>query len=538
MTTAIATKPTGVKPPVVSTQQFDEMIRASNMRILFTPIEFGGEKMDVYRKPGFETACWAYQPPHTIMIGDGIFDRYVKQPTHGKDAMLLYLHAYNSHEHAHSKWTERNLQKVNVELGKKKIPFSLFNLFEDARIEHLWRLETKVEFEWLAFEANAVTDIPEADGPPQAGTWFFAFIQAEGKLTPKAARVTKSTVAERVYSFYERAILAKDSWALFPLMEEWLKEFPPPPPPPSGGGGNPGSGLPGASAPRDGLELGMALAADAKAMAEFLKDAKLVTDPDRTKEGKGRYTDPTDDAVPDNAAPVLGDERHFLKAAKTLNFERADKCAANLAKGFQVRKGFVPSAEPQKRIDARAYALGDDTFYRRKSVKRPGRKKGVLFMDCSGSMGDAIDEGIIIAATLSRLARKGLFEGYLVLTVGTPPKWLAYKFPVPDDKLRRLAGFGGAECIEHGIHATKHLWKHLDFAAFYTDANIVDTPIDKAALHALGIYTYGLYSGDAVGSESAVVKSMLRFFDKAIVRKNAEELTDALVLQLKATNWK
>lgn len=530
MTTTIAIKAIGAKPPVVLAPQFDEMIRVSNMNLLFSPVGFGGEKMETYRKPGFETACWSYNPPHVIMIGDGIFDRYVWRDTHTEDTLSQYLHAYNSHERAHAKWTERDLKKVKVELDKKKIPFSLFNLFEDARIEDRWRIEAKTEFNWLNFEKNAVDSIPEVDGPEQAGAWFFSFIQAEGKLTPKADRVAKSTVADKVYSFYERATLAADSWAVVPLMEEWLNEFPPPPP---GGGGGGGS-----FEPRDGLELGMDLAMDPKAMADFLKDAKLVVNEARTKDGKGRYSNQLADSVPDNTSPVLGDELFFLKKAKSIKFERADACAKKLAKGFQVKKGFVATAEPQKRIDARAYALGDDTFYRRKSVKQPGRKKGVLFMDCSSSMNKAIDEGIIIAATLSRLARKGLFEGYLVLTVGSPPKWLAYKFPIADDKLCRLAGFGGAECIEHGIHATKHLWKHLDFAAFYTDANIVDTPINKTALHALGIFTYGLYAGNGFDAKSPVVGKMLKFFDKAIVRKDAEALTDALMLQLKATNWK
>ena len=523
---ALATPPL----PFVSSEQFDELIRKSNMQLLFTPIEFSGEKMEVYQKPGFDTACWSYNPPHVIAIGDGIFKRYVKKPSHTEVELGAYVHAYNSHEHAHAKWTERDLISVNVKLGEKKVPFSLFNLFEDARIEHLWRVEVKTEFNWLDFEANALDGIPVEEDVSQAGTWFFSFIQADGKLTPTDSRVHESEIGSKVYSFYTRATLALTSWALFPIMEDWLKEFPPPPK-------NKGSG---GVEPRDGLELGMDLAGDFKAMADFLKDAKLVqTATGNIKgEGSGGYRPKLKESVPDNEAPVLGNEKDFFKSKKLLNFSRADDCANRLAKGFQSRKGFVASAEPQKRIDSRAYALGDDTFYRRKVVKIPSRKRGVLFMDCSGSMAHAINEGIIIAATLSRLARRGLFEGYLVLTVGSPAKHLAYKFPVEDAKLSRLAGFGGAECIEHGIHATKKLWQHLDFAAFYTDACIVDRPIDKAGLHALGIYTYGLYAGDGAGSESSITQEMLKFFDKAIVRKNAEELTDALVTQLKATKWK
>ena len=64
------------------------------------------------------------------------------------------------------------MKKVNIKLNNCRVPFKLYNLFEDARIEHLFREETGKKFNWIQ-------DIPnkEATTPVEI---FYSFVNNEG----------------------------------------------------------------------------------------------------------------------------------------------------------------------------------------------------------------------------------------------------------------------------------------------------------------------------------------------------------------------
>lgn len=85
------------------------------------------------------TACWSYIPPHRIVVGNNEFNA---QKSENYIKSLLY------HELSHSLWTERDFNIINKNLNEKNIPFRLYNLFEDARIEHCFRDKTGRKFNW------------------------------------------------------------------------------------------------------------------------------------------------------------------------------------------------------------------------------------------------------------------------------------------------------------------------------------------------------------------------------------------------------
>lgn len=121
------------------------------------------EQVNIEISAAVETACWSFIPPHRIVVGN---------VTHNSKRSDNYIQSLLWHELSHARWTERDMKKVNIKLNTCRVPFKLYNLFEDARIEHLFREETGKKFNWIQ-------DIPnkEATTPVEI---FYSFINNEG----------------------------------------------------------------------------------------------------------------------------------------------------------------------------------------------------------------------------------------------------------------------------------------------------------------------------------------------------------------------
>lgn len=121
------------------------------------------EQVDIEISTAVETACWSFIPPHRIVVGN---------VTHNSKRSDNYIQSLLWHELSHARWTERDFEKKKRVLMDKKVPFKLYNLFEDARIEHLFREKTGKKFNWIQ-------DIPnkEATTPVEI---FYSFVNNEG----------------------------------------------------------------------------------------------------------------------------------------------------------------------------------------------------------------------------------------------------------------------------------------------------------------------------------------------------------------------
>lgn len=121
------------------------------------------EKVNIEISAAVETACWSFIPPHRIVVGN---------VSHNSKRSEGYIQSLLWHELSHARWTERDYKKKSKALMDKRVPFKLYNLFEDARIEHLFREETGKKFNWIQ-------DIPnkEATTPVEI---FYSFVNNEG----------------------------------------------------------------------------------------------------------------------------------------------------------------------------------------------------------------------------------------------------------------------------------------------------------------------------------------------------------------------
>lgn len=467
-----------------------------------------GSKTSLAYKPGFDTACWFYSPPHNIVIGLDIFGH--ARAGLDEEERARYAGAFFHHEHSHALWTERNMKTVTAALKKLKCPFSLFNLFEDARIEHRRRMEPGFKFDWLRFEEEAKLESP--------GQMYFSLIQAEGAVSSKVAALpsTEAGVFAEVRKFYERSIAAPDSLSLFPILEDWIKRFGAPPEEDGGGSGFAGGGE---------LSLSAALAQDGTKAKEFLADTK-----------------PDADGVPTGALGILPvtpigppTRGEFLtRNTGAVDTARADAVAKRMERYFADKSRMVSTETPQRKVSARHFAL-DRPPFRKKEVTAAARKRVLFVFDCSGSMsGPPATEGKVIVAALSRLARRGFVEGTVVFSrVRGAAQNQAVRLPLSDEEVSRIPSDGGAEGLHAALTVHQRLAQEADHVFVYTDAAICDTPLSRHALHAKGIFTWGLYCGETSNLES-VRTAMLVYFDRQILRSTAFELVDAMLAQIRA----
>jgi hypothetical protein len=544
---------------VVADEELQALMRSSVQDAvrdaLFFPLMLS-ERHDIRLKPNFDTACWSYLPPHRIYVGTGLFKKVKKQLT--KKEQQLYVRSHVHHELAHAHFTERDLAKTNAELAREKIPFQLWNLFEDARIEERYRRETEYRFKWLSIE-----ELPKANTPLAL---FFSLIQSENdfkrvrKWVEKAwneptapptqvgateAATDAAQVAledgissvsalaqvptdikepledvrarlDRVHEYYQRALEAPDSSALYPIMREWLEEFGRTPP----------------QQDSSDLQQGLLLQTDSQALLEFDQDTEPVPDGKPANvlvpNQKGRSKRLVDEQK--DLGPVGQEGRVLLKEMAQLDEPQAQLVARRLERFFATAVRTVSTNTPTQRISARAYAL-NRAPYRRKELAGKVRRRIVLVVDCSGSMGGMhIEEGRTLVRALSILAQKNHVEGHVILSaVNARPNWETWALPMPTDKIACIHGYASAEGLEYALQGNLELVTKADFVFVYTDAQICDRAIDKASLHARAVYTWGLYAGDE--AHEPILESLRKFFDKAIMRESALQLVEAMLTQ-------
>lgn len=515
---------------------FTDAIQAAIRDSLFSPITLG-EPHDVRLKKNFSTACWAYLPPHQIYLGTDLFEKPSVRVGLTVKQKKQYIANHYHHELGHALFTLRDMALINARLDAIKAPFGLFNLFEDARMEARYCEAAQYTFDWLSLEYLQLHARPES--------LLFGLIQAEGAVSVMEAALSEwapdvpdeaapdlpckgEQVPEigppigerrrmrarypRVLDYYQRIVRAKGTLFLVPILKEWLEEFGQAPTPPS-------------HEPSD-LKLGHLLMTDPAFAAAFNAATTPVRSGLQVPVGSPAKTEA------DASHAAIAQSGTVLGADSTpVDLGRAVRLAAKFAKMFKATTRYAATETPQKRMSARNFCLGRP-FYRRKEILSRGVQRIYMEVDCSGSMGGFhIEEGKLLVTALSILAKQGLVVGHVVLSVVTDrvPKWETFEFPMAQDAVDRISGYGDAEGLEYALSANLKLAQKADHVFVYTDGNICDKPVDKRKLHQQGVYTWGLYAGD----EPSCLTELLKYFDKAVMRKSAEDLVDAILAQIK-----
>lgn len=487
------------------------------------------EKLEIRVKPGFRTGCWTWRPPHRIYIGSAIFENKNVRPDLTDEQRSRYIAAYVRHEQGHGMFTERDLKAAKAILETEHIPFGLWNLFEDARMEAHYRRRFEVRFGWSEFEDPSFDPEFVKDLPSLAQAMLFALIQSEGdaSLAVLEAHAVKagcgevrderdgsrheaSSVARSVLGYYTEMCAMGSALAdITPLLRRWIEEFGQPPE--QGGGG----GSSDEERPTD-LSLSLLLQTDPAAAEAFDQDVKELS----PKEPPGG---PNPEARIDLSEGGTADL--LVGAGEEIDAGRVRLIVERLRRLFQERVRVEYSEEPAKRFSARHCAI-ERPPYRHRTVTGPARQRVELVIDCSGSMtGIHIEEARILGAALSELALEGRIEGHIILAVGDDRfHWQRFRLPMSIESLGRIAAFGAAEGLEYALRANIDVLRRADIVCVYTDGCITDTPIDKTWLHQRGVYTWGLYVGD-----DRYLLELEKYFDRSLIRDSLEALAGAML---------
>lgn len=459
---------------------------------------------EIRMRNNYSTAAWAYRDgKNYIFIGDKILNGVKKDCDKEMDH---YVTNYLFHEVSHSIHTEKEMGVVRKFLDRNDIPFSLFNLAEDARIEHLMREKTGRLFKWIDYEDHIDDRTPEAQ--------LFLLIINEGVY--EADKI--------IISFYERFCAAKDTFDLLGILLEWKKEFDTSDEDmnnlqnelkdDSDDEEEQKDGKPG---PLEDLLMSILLQSD-DAFEEAMRDSEVITG----------NTEPADKVEPGEDIEVaeFSSGNLLSKYYDDWDIKKARNLAEVFKKAFTSRKKKVKSRKAAKYINKKAFypSSYSGKYYMSKEVLRASQKDVVLILDCSGSMAPIVDDMKIIVSIFSLLAELRNIKATLVLSGVAYSKAMAQTFelPISNDTIGKIDANFSAEGLDFTVEFLADRLKKADHVFVLTDGYICDRPIDREKYRKMGIFTIGFYIG-------ARDVQLDEWFDKTIKAYSVESCVSELI---------
>lgn len=467
------------------------------------------EPLHISIKKNFDTACWSFNEKtnkHSIYVGDKILEKVSKT---GKLGIEYYAASYQHHEMSHALHTLRDMKLINEWLKKEKIPFSLFNLFEDARIEYLWRVRTDRMFKWADYE-----ELPEVSEDSNATNLMFVYIQKEGKYRSDIEKM------QRVREYYSEILDCTETIELFPILKRWMEEFP-----------ETKEDL--EQLEKDGflstegdLSTSVKLQSSEKAAEEMDKDSEDVVgkSPYKDEDNKVELVEELTEIEYDYSTKY---HNKIYDESNSFEFDRskAKKLIPLMQKIFKEKKKKFNQSNATNRINGKNFLNGRfDKLYKKKVVETKDKKKINLIIDCSGSMsGSPIQNARTFCYIINEFAKKGYLEGHLILTGGDSSmhQTMSMKFPMNSNDIEHIIANSGAECLKGTIDMTKKLIKDSDWTFVFTDGNITDNEINTKGLPLFGIY---------VGEPESC--NLSKWFGKYLARQSLDELIQVLINKL------
>ena len=436
-----------------------------------------GQAVDATVRPGFDTACWAFDAgQHRIALGDRFNAAIDGKPprVHSPSGMdrhaLLYAEQLLRHEAWHGRLTERDLPALAQRCRDWAVPFGLFNLLEDARIEAAARAATADpmggEFAWWRFTSNGglTTD-------PSKLLW--QLVNRDGRRTRSAL---PEADAEFVRQCYADACTAATSWAVTEIAQRWVARFG-------------GKTLP-ADLPR--TEGAIGTDSDGSVPASGRPEAPSMEADGSTLPGK--LGEGVVGASRDNSKRVPW---QFYAEASTYGFSEpldpamADRLAAKLAEvvAASASPRHARTATSGSRLHMAGIASGSEQAFR--TVGRTGGVPNLTWVfDMSGSMGsDWNQHGKLFLAAVLRLLRSGKLQGSVFLTGAG--RFAHLPTATTDAQLDTLLPAKDSESVKTTLEALRGLLATSHATVVYTDGQLTDGRVDAALWRARGVDLIG-----------------------------------------------
>lgn len=528
------------------------------------------EKYRIAIKPKFETACWYYDyisESNNIYIGDGIFER-IEDNYNDVDKIVM---SYLVHEVAHSIYTSKDLVALKKKLQAEKLQFQLYNLFEDARIEHKIREYFGFTFDWIDFEG-----IPEDSPIEKASTTLFKIIQTEDR------HYFDVPYYEKVKKYYDKIVSAKNEDEMIKIMVEWVKDFPNDSSPEHNKNMSQGQGQEqesqnnqgqGQGQGQDGkdkdkqeqgqeqgqeqdeksdLELASELQENPDLADEFGEDANVVigdakqmleelaNEIDKDAQSNVKYLEEVKADVENlsssNTQTIFTEQAFNESKIYPEKLQDAEDKLKRILKSLEIENINTSSHDKRFNIKGVIQALSGSVNAKpyKKSVEESleeQKKKVFILMDGSGSMSGLPQKNMLtFAIVVNRLASIDLFEGWIggskVESVGSVSQ--ALKLPVSDGFITSFRADANAEGIGYAMLLHKDKMKEADYIFVLTDGQIHDKDLTFIKKSEPELYnkTLGVYMGERAYANR---KYMDLWFKNSIIEPKFENVVERVV---------
>lgn len=496
---------------------FDEAIK--DTRISFFLKDFLPDNLEIYSKAGFETACWRYdekKEKNVVIVGHDLISKHKDfDPKRQleKDAMCDYIALYIKHEFGHAHFTDRDLDKFVNLCSDNKVPFSLFNLFEDARMEQKTRDFLGERFGWAKYELHNKADLLR---PEQC---IFYLVQTEGDDSLEVEH-------ERAQWYYDELTACSDTQGAFELADKFSKEFDL-----QDNGSEQQqirmSDLEGLLEMMNTLsDLGESLSVRVDSMVENGELTEGVSGEPSGDDGSDSKGKLEVDFVPDFSIESITVDcprpiSECIEGYNTGYFsENLDLRLLNQAR--KILKGFnrkQSTATPKKRISAKKLALDVENIYQKK-IENDGRQKFAFAFDLSGSMsGYPFINGVKILRVFHELSKTGLVEGdvYFISEgeyLNVPLKSLTSEF------VDSLYPNGGSEGFGKVFKAIEKKLEGVDKLFCITDGSIDDSVYKMRRTKTIGLYV----ADERLSADNLILlnDNLKKWFDASLVRSSLD----------------
>lgn len=475
---------------------------------------------------GSGTACWSFKAgANHITFFAGVETMLCKVWKNPK-ALVNAIKQIYRHEVGHALYSPRG-KKFFAMLKKDGLPFRLWNLFEDCRIEFkLWdNFKDLGLFYWhkyieigkdITCPTNALLELKMRDSAARVSRSktlkVERFFPAKDKIKFDLKGRSYNWHKKTICTFYRRAVVLsdKDEKGMIQLLKDWVKIY-------------------GAE-----VEGGSGFSEDAPFTEDEITGAPEDYADEPAEKAGAKDTEKTDKVGSVEKSAVEGSEglenfkvRPFVEPADKVTSQRLFSQLLPIIKKARLTPDEI--GRRGKLYLKRAMVGLADCF--RSSVPSDGKRKIYLLIDMSGSMGADYRNGLSqIAASFAKLRDAGLIDLKAYLTKGNEAGHvrLANMSNAKPEAFLMLRPDGGSEMIKDALDKTKLDLMDADACFILTDGDIVDEAVEPNFWRSHGVDLVGV----CVGTTEADIRGKRYHMDKHFARSFISEAPSQLARRM------
>lgn len=453
------------------------------------------------------TACWRFDhasDKHIILCGTRLDALCKLDVKHDEKKMKKFVEGVIRHETEHGILSDRS-RDVFEACSANKIPFRLWNLFEDARIEYLsaTRKDGDGAFRWTNFQEikeayNVAISLffairtNEAGIKKQPSAYVPKWLGADSMLYQGKQKKTRLIVLD----FYRRVIASETSMDLIPILIEWIKIF-----------GN--------------------------EMPEETSDDSIQGEADPNLD-KSKQEDNLDDVIGDDRAPSeeRTNWRHRNRVMNDDQISRIARAMNAVIENAKVMKNKL-SAFGNRIHPTQAMQGSEKSFLNR--GRTHGKRSVTLVVDTSGSMDSTWNQygGKEFVLAFRKLAKDGKIDLDILLTTVMGGKAQSRRITTETDQwINNLRVDGNAEGVMQCIRRFLPVIKRSTTSVIFTDSRLRTRDIDTQAYRNMGLDMIATYIEPDADDLDEGRARMNRHFARSVIAQDATELARRLMREV------